>query len=42
VTIEARWRNPDRKDPRAARWKDTTEPGQSLRGFWKTIGKKVL
>jgi hypothetical protein len=40
VEIVARWRNPDRQDANAARWKDTTEAGQSLYDYWTTIHKR--
>lgn len=39
VEIEARWRNPDNRNLRHADWKETTDPGQSLYDFWKTLGK---
>jgi hypothetical protein len=39
VRIVARWRNPDNKNPRHADWKTTEDSGQSLHGFWKTLGQ---
>jgi hypothetical protein len=42
VKIVARWRNPDRTNPNAARWKTTEDPGQSLHEFWETISKRRL
>lgn len=39
VRIEARWRNPDNRNPRHADWKSTTDSGQSLMEFWKTLGR---
>lgn len=37
VRIVARWRNPDNKNPNHANWKTTSDPGQSLKDFWKTL-----
>lgn len=39
VKIEARWRNPDNKNPRHSEWKHTTDPDQSLYGFWASLGR---
>ena len=39
VQIEARWRNPDNRNPAHANWKDTTDANQSLYDFWDTLGK---
>jgi len=39
VKIEGRWRNPDNRNPVHANWKYTTDEGQSLHDFWKTLGK---
>ena len=39
VRIEGRWRNPDNHNPRHANWKSTEDLGQSLYGFWSTLGK---
>jgi hypothetical protein len=39
VRIVARWRNPDNRNPLHADWKTTEDSGQSLHGFWKTLGQ---
>jgi hypothetical protein len=39
VTIIARWRNPDNKNPRHSNWKTTEDAGQSLSDFWSTLHK---
>jgi len=39
VRIEARWRNPDNKNPKHVDWKTTSDRGQGLFDFWKTLGK---
>jgi hypothetical protein len=39
VKIQGRWRNPDNRNPQHANWKTTDDPGQSLHGFWASLGK---
>jgi hypothetical protein len=39
VRIEARWRNPDNRNPAHANWKTTEDPGQSLMDFWQSLGR---
>jgi hypothetical protein len=39
VKIVGRWRNPDNRNPRHADWKTTEDSGQSLSGFWQTLGR---
>ena len=41
VKIIARWRNPDNRNALHANWKTSDDPGQSLKGFWKTITQRV-
>lgn len=39
IRIEGLWRNPDNRNPLHANWKSTEDLGQSLYGFWSTLGK---